>query len=45
MQTALGATRLYGDALLTDVEFDDVVVACQRLEELLEVLGERPAGR
>ncbi len=45
MQTALGASRLYGDSLLTDVEFDDIVVACQRLEELLEILAERPAGR
>ncbi|GIL76328.1 hypothetical protein Vretimale_5892 [Volvox reticuliferus] len=42
---ALLADQLYGDSLLTDVEFDDVVVASQRLEELLEVLGERPGGR
>ncbi|EFJ50359.1 phosphate acetyltransferase [Volvox carteri f. nagariensis] len=45
VQTALQAVRLYGDSLLTDVEFDDVVVGCQRLEELLEILGERPGGR
>lgn len=41
----MGAQRLYGDSLLTDVEFDDVVVASQRLEELLEILAERPMGR
>ncbi|KXZ55429.1 hypothetical protein GPECTOR_3g8 [Gonium pectorale] len=45
VQTALGAQRLYGDSLLTDVEFNDVVIACQRLEELLEILAERPSGR
>ncbi|KAG2499809.1 hypothetical protein HYH03_002105 [Edaphochlamys debaryana] len=45
VQTGLGAARLYGDQLLTDVEFDDIIVACQRLEELLEILAERPAGR
>ncbi|KAG2494209.1 hypothetical protein HYH03_007567 [Edaphochlamys debaryana] len=45
VRTALGADQLYGDRSLTDVEFDDVVVASQRLEELLEMLGERPGGR
>ncbi|EFJ49262.1 phosphate acetyltransferase [Volvox carteri f. nagariensis] len=45
VRLALSAEQLYGDSLLTDVEFDDVVVASQRLEELLEVLGERPGGR
>ncbi len=45
VQTGLNASRLYGESLLTDVEFDDVVVGCQRLEELLEILAERPAGR
>ncbi|KXZ42484.1 hypothetical protein GPECTOR_142g705 [Gonium pectorale] len=45
IRTALSAEQLYGDSLLTDVEFDDVVVGSQRLEELLEILGERPGGR
>ncbi|GLC50353.1 hypothetical protein PLESTB_000369800 [Pleodorina starrii] len=45
VRTALSAEHLYGDRDLTDVEFDDVVVASQRLEELLEVLEERPGGR
>ncbi|GLC39613.1 hypothetical protein PLESTB_001956600 [Pleodorina starrii] len=45
VQDALNAVRLYGDSLLTDVEFDDVVIGCQRLEELLEILQERPGGR
>ncbi|KAG2432638.1 hypothetical protein HXX76_008978 [Chlamydomonas incerta] len=45
VQTAMGAQRLYGDSILTDVEFDDIVVASQRLEELLEILAERPMGR
>lgn len=45
MTGALHASRLYGEALLPDLEFDDVVVASQRLEELLEILAEKPEGR
>ncbi|KAG2450893.1 hypothetical protein HYH02_004725 [Chlamydomonas schloesseri] len=45
VRTALGATQLYGETLLGDVEFDEVVVGSQRLEELLEILTERPTGR
>ncbi|PNW69941.1 hypothetical protein CHLRE_17g699000v5 [Chlamydomonas reinhardtii] len=45
VRTALGATQLYGETWLGDVEFDEVVVGSQRLEELLETLVERPMGR
>lgn len=45
VRMALAAEHLYGDSHLSDVEFDDVVVGSQRLEELLEMLGQKPEGR
>lgn len=39
VQAALGADMLYGDPLLLDQEYNSVIVASQRLEELLEQLA------
>lgn len=45
VQAQLGAELIFGSKLQLDQEFDSVIVASQRLEELLEILEEDPDRR